>query len=64
MPDRTIYDEPSEVDAEDGTVTVTGPDAVDVRLTEAGLFFAYNLHAGGKKGRVAFVPTATLLRRF
>ena len=33
MPDRTIYDEPSEVDAEDGNVTVVGPDALDVRLT-------------------------------
>ena len=33
MPDRTIYDEASEVDAEDGTVIVRGPDAVDVRLT-------------------------------
>lgn len=28
-----IYDEPSEIDAVDGTVVVKGPDAVDVRLT-------------------------------
>jgi hypothetical protein len=33
MPDRTIYDEASEIDAEDGVVSVKGPDAVDVRLT-------------------------------
>lgn len=32
--DRThIYDEPSHVEAKDGTVEVEGPDAVDVRLT-------------------------------
>jgi hypothetical protein len=33
MTDSTIYDEPSEVDADDGVVVVKGPDAVDVRLT-------------------------------
>lgn len=33
MNDKTIYDEPSEVDAVDGVVTVEGPDAVDVKLT-------------------------------
>ena len=33
MNDKTIYNEPSDVDAEDGTVVVSGPDAVDVRLT-------------------------------
>jgi hypothetical protein len=31
--DRTIYDEASEVEAEDGVVSLKGPDAVDVRLT-------------------------------
>ena len=33
MTDSDIYDEPSEVDAIDGSVVVKGPDAVDVRLT-------------------------------
>lgn len=33
MNDHTIYDEASAVDAEDGTVLVKGPDAVDIRLT-------------------------------
>ena len=33
MQDRTLHDEPSEVDAEGGEVIVKGPDAVDVRLT-------------------------------
>jgi hypothetical protein len=42
----------------------TGQPLVDVRLTDAGLFFAYNVHKTAKKGRLAFVPTATLLRRF
>ena len=31
MNDKTIYNEPSDVDAEDGPVVVNGPDAVDVR---------------------------------
>ena len=33
MTDKTVYDEASDVDAEDGFVTVNGPDAVDVRMT-------------------------------
>lgn len=33
MSDNKIYDEPSKVTAEDGVVTVKGPDAVDVRMT-------------------------------
>jgi len=32
MDDR-IYDEPSEVDAEDGHVIVDGPDGVDILMT-------------------------------
>lgn len=31
--DDNIYDEPSEVDAEDGHVVVDGPDGVSVLLT-------------------------------
>ncbi len=33
MADHRIYDEPTTVDAEDGAVTLKGPDAVDVRMT-------------------------------
>ena len=33
MNDKTIYDQPSEVDAADGVVMVAGPDSVDVRMT-------------------------------
>lgn len=33
MNGQKIYDEPSKVDAEDGVVSVDGPDEVDVRLT-------------------------------
>ena len=33
MSDQEIYDEPSEVNAEEGVVKVKGPDAVDVHLT-------------------------------
>lgn len=31
--DMNVYDQASQVDAEDGIVIVKGPDAVDVRLT-------------------------------
>jgi len=31
--DNKIYDDPSEITAEEGAVTVKGPDAVDVKLT-------------------------------
>ena len=33
MSDEEIYNEPSEVSADDGVVSVKGPDAVDVRMT-------------------------------
>jgi hypothetical protein len=45
-------------------VSATGQPLVDVRLTEAGLFFAYNVKKTAQKGRVAFLSTSTLLRRF
>jgi hypothetical protein len=37
---------------------------VGARLTEAGLFYAYNVRRGTAKGRVVFEPTAKLLARF
>jgi len=33
MTDDKIYAEPSDVSADDGVVSVKGPDAVDVRMT-------------------------------
>jgi hypothetical protein len=33
MNDKEIYDEPSDVDAEDGIVLVRGPDHVHVQMT-------------------------------
>ena len=33
MTGKPIYDEASEVDAEDGVVSMEGPDHVDVRMT-------------------------------
>ena len=45
-------------------VSATGQPLVDVKLTDAGLFFAYNVKTTAKKGRVAYVSTAALLRRF
>ena len=52
MNDNTIYDEPSEVDAEDGTVIISGPNAVDVRLTpDAAEETAERLATGAMKAR-------------
>jgi hypothetical protein len=33
MTDKTIYERPSKVSADDGAVAMNGPDAVDVQLT-------------------------------
>ena len=52
MTDKTIYNEPSEVDAEDGTVIIRGPDAVDVRLTpDAAEETSERLATGAMKAR-------------
>jgi hypothetical protein len=45
-------------------VSLTAQPLVDVKLADAGLFFAYNVKKTAQKGRVAFVSTAALLRRF
>jgi len=37
---------------------------IDPTLTEAGLFYAYNLPRAREKGRIVFEPTAKLLARF
>jgi hypothetical protein len=37
---------------------------VDAKLTGRGLFYAYNLPRGAKRGRVVFEPTGRLLARF
>jgi hypothetical protein len=42
----------------------TAGAVVGARLTEAGLFYAYNVRKGTRKGRIVFVPTASLLARF
>lgn len=47
-----IYDEASEVDAENGTVTVKGPGPVDVRMTpEAAEETSERLNTGAMKAR-------------
>ena len=52
MKDRTIYDEPGEVDAEDGIVIQKGPDAVDIRLTpDAAEETSERLNTGAMKAR-------------
>ena len=33
MPDKKVYEEPSDVTVEDGVVSVKGPDLVDVKMT-------------------------------
>jgi hypothetical protein len=37
---------------------------VDARLTDAGLFYAYNVRRPSARGRIVFEPTARLLARF
>jgi hypothetical protein len=39
-------------------------DLVDAKLTEVGLFYAYNTFNAAMKGRIVFEPTAKLLARF
>ena len=52
MTDKTIYDQPSDVDAEDGSVTVNGPDAVDVLMTpDAAEETSERLSTGAMKAR-------------
>lgn len=52
MKDKMIYDEPGEVDAEDGIVVQKGPDAVDIRLTpEAAEETSERLNTGAMKAR-------------
>ncbi len=36
----------------------------DAKLTDAGLFYSYNVPSATAKGRIVFVPTARLLARF
>jgi FG-GAP-like repeat len=42
----------------------TAATVVAVRLTEVGLFYAYNVRSGTAKGRIVFEPTVGLLERF
>ena len=52
MENEKIYDEASEVDAEDGIVNVKGPDAGDVRLTpDAAEETSERLNTGAMKAR-------------
>lgn len=52
MTDKTVYEEASDVDAEDGTVVVVGPDSVDVRLTpDAAEETSERLNTGAMKAR-------------
>ena len=52
MSDEKIYQEPSKVEAEDGIVSVKGPDAVDVRMTaEAADETSHRLLHGALKAR-------------
>ena len=52
MQDDTVYDEPTDVDAEDGVVILKGPDAVDVRMTpDAAEETSERLNTGAMKAR-------------
>ena len=50
MTDDTVYDEASDVAADDGVVSVKGPDAVNVKLTpEAAAEISDRLFKGSLK---------------
>jgi hypothetical protein len=52
MQDKMIYDEPTDVDAEDGAVILKGPDAVDIRMTpDAAEETSDRLNTGAMKAR-------------
>ncbi|NUS99645.1 MAG: hypothetical protein HOP96_01560 [Sphingomonas sp.] len=52
MTNNTIYDEPGDVDAEDGIVSLKGPDAVDIKLTpDAAEETSERLNTGAMKAR-------------
>ena len=52
MPDKRSYDEASDIDAEDGGVSLKGADAVDVRLTpDAAEETSERLNTGAMKAR-------------
>ena len=57
MTEEEIYDEPSTVRAEDGIVSVEGPDSVDVRMTpEAADETSERLLYGALKAKGQQVP--------
>ena len=52
MHDDTVYDQPSEVEAENGDVLVKGPDDIDVRMTpDAAEETSERLNTGAMKAR-------------
>ena len=52
MTDETVYEEPSDVDANEGVVSVKGPDAVDVKLSpEAAVETSDRLLRGSMKAQ-------------
>jgi hypothetical protein len=52
MDDKTVYDEASDVDAEDGIVVVKGPGPLDVRFTpEAADETSERIATGAMKAR-------------
>ena len=52
MNNKTIYEDPSDVEAEAGVVSVDGPDAVDVKLTpEAAAETSHRLLKGAMKAQ-------------
>lgn len=51
-------------DGKQRSVTLARRPIVDARLTEAGLFYAYNVPRAAAQGRIVFERTAKLLARF
>jgi len=52
MTDTIVYNEPTEIDAEDGVVVLKGPDGLDVRMTpDAAEETSERLSTGAMKAR-------------
>jgi hypothetical protein len=45
-------------------VSAAATNFVDARLTETGLFYAYNTPKASMRGRIAFEPNTKVLARF
>ena len=64
MTDEQIHDKPSQVDADEGIVSVKGPDGVDLQMTpDAADETSYRMFRGALKARGQQVATERRTRK-